>query len=169
MEPDLKFDLPFLDVQNLNTTTLNFELETCNKVVDNPIKEDEFNEHEFFGLLDDELLNSEGEDENHHFDFEINNSENVFNNKLEFQFSENKCEFQPIVLSTPKIIVNKTTCSIFNKTKFVFPNPHSTSKSFTIWFFVLKLCLTHLTRQINRSLEDRFIYFLTVYFLISCK
>ena len=62
VEPNLKFDLPFLDFENLNTTTLDFELEIHTEVVDNPTKEDEFNEHEFFGLFDDELLNSDGED-----------------------------------------------------------------------------------------------------------
>ena len=44
VEPKIKFDLSFLDFENLNTVTLDYELETCNKVVDNPIKEDEFNE-----------------------------------------------------------------------------------------------------------------------------
>ena len=57
----------------------------------NSTKEDEFNEHEFFGLLDDEWLNSDGKDLNHHFDFEINNYE--IDDKLEF--GENK--FQAIV------------------------------------------------------------------------
>lgn len=102
---DLNFDLPFSE--NLNTTTLNFKLDLRDEVFDNPIKEDEFNEHEFFGLLDDELLNSNEEDENHHFDFEINNSENVFNDKLEFQIGENKLELQSILLSTTrKYVIN---------------------------------------------------------------
>ena len=150
---DLNFDLPF--PENLNTTTLNFKLHLHDEVVDNPTKEVEFNEHEFYGVFENELLNFEGENFDHHFDFEIDNLEEI--------------ELQPIFLSTPKIIENKTTRMIFNKMTFVFPNPHSTAKSFTIWFFVLKLCLAHLTRQMNRSLEDRFIYFVTVYFLISCK
>lgn len=69
MEPKLKFDLPFLDFEILNTTTLDFENDIRNEVVDNPTKEEEF-----FGLLDDALLNSDEEDQYHHFDFEINNS-----------------------------------------------------------------------------------------------
>ena len=102
VEPNLNFDLPFSE--NLNTTTLNFEQDIRNEVVDNPTKEDEFNEHEFCGLFDDELLNSDGEDLNHQFDSEINNSEEFFNEQLEFQFGENKLELQSIVLSTLKII-----------------------------------------------------------------
>ena len=73
----------------------------------------------FFGLLDDELLNTDADDLNHHFDFEIYNFEKVFNDKFEFQFGEYKREFQP---STLKIIDNKTTRTILNKTTFVFPN-----------------------------------------------
>ena len=148
---DLNFDLPFSE--NLNTTTLKLDLH--DEVVDNPTKEVEFNEHEFYGLFENELLNFEGENFDHHFDFEIDTLKEI--------------ELQPIFLSTPKIIENKTTHMIFNKMTFVFPNPHSTSKSFTIWFFVLKLCLTHLTRQMNQSFVDRFIYFLTICFLVSCK
>ena len=148
---------------------MDFENDIRNEVVHNPTKEDEFNEHDFFGLFENESLNSDGEDLNHQFDVEFDNSEEVFNDKFDFKFSENKFEFQSIVLSTPKIIENKTTRTIFNKTTFVFPNQHSTLKSFTIWFSKLKLCLAYLTRQMNRSLEDRFIYALTIYFLISCK
>lgn len=124
-------------------------MDICDEVIDNLTKEDEFNEHEFYGIYKNESLNFNGEDFDHHFDFEIDNLEEVFNDKLEFQFGENKCEFQSIVLSTPKIIENKTTHSIFNKTKFVFPNRQSTLKSFTIWFFELKLCLAYLTGQMN--------------------
>jgi len=59
-EPNLKFDLPFLDFENLNTTTLDFEIGKHHEVVDNSIKEDEFNEHKFFELFD-EKSESEGE------------------------------------------------------------------------------------------------------------
>ena len=121
---DLNFDLPFSE--NLNTTTLNFKLDLHDEVVDNPTKEVEFNEHEFYGLFENELLNSKGESFHHPFDFEIDNFEEVFNDKFELQFGENKLELQSIVLSTPKIIENKTTHSIFNKTTLVFPNQRST-------------------------------------------
>jgi len=60
VEPILKFDLPFPDFENLNTTTLEFESEKHHEVVENSIKEDEFNEHEFFELFDDKF-ESEGE------------------------------------------------------------------------------------------------------------
>ena len=148
---------------------MDFENDTCSAVVDNHTKEDEFNEHAFFGLFKNELSNFEGEELHHHFDFEINNFEEVFNENIKFHFGDNELELQQIFISTPKIIEKETTRTIFNKTTFVFPNQHSTLKSFMIWFFILKLCLTYLTRQMNRSLEDRFIYFLTIYFLISCK
>jgi len=60
VEPNLKFDLPFPDFKNLNTTTLDFESEKHHDVVDNSIKEDKFNEHNFFELFDDKF-ESEGE------------------------------------------------------------------------------------------------------------
>ena len=69
MKLDLKFDLPFSE--NLNITTLDFELDTCNEVVDNPTKEYAFCEHKVIGFFENELLNSHGEDFNHHFDFEV--------------------------------------------------------------------------------------------------
>ena len=113
---DSNFDLPFSE--NLNTTTLKLDLQ--DEVIDNPTKEVEFNEHEFYGLFENELLNFEGENFDHHFDFEINNFEEVFNDKFEFQFGENKLELQSIFLSTLKIIQNKITRLIFDKTTFVF-------------------------------------------------
>jgi len=60
VESNLKFDLPFPDFENLNSTTLDFEIEKHLEVVENSIKEDELNEHEFFGLCD-EKSESEGE------------------------------------------------------------------------------------------------------------
>jgi len=60
VESNLKFDLPFPDFENLNSTTLDFEIEKHLEVVENSIKEDELNEHEFFGLFD-EKSESEGE------------------------------------------------------------------------------------------------------------
>jgi len=60
VEPNLKFDLPFPDFENLNTTTLDFEIEKHHEVVENSIKEDEFNKHKFFELFD-EKSESEGE------------------------------------------------------------------------------------------------------------
>jgi len=60
VEPNLKFDLSFPDFENLNTTTLDFEIEKHHEVVENSIKEDELNEHEFFEWFD-EKSESEGE------------------------------------------------------------------------------------------------------------
>jgi len=60
VEQNLKFDLPFPDFENLNSTTLDFENEKHHEVVESFIKEDELNEHEFFGLFD-EKSESEGE------------------------------------------------------------------------------------------------------------
>ena len=88
---DLNFDLPFSE--NLNTTTLKLDLH--DEVVDNPTNEVEFNEHEFYGLFENELLNFEGENFDHHFGFEIDTLKEI--------------ELQPIFLSPPKIIENKTT------------------------------------------------------------
>jgi len=55
VEPNLKFDLPFPGFENLNTTTLDFETEQHCEVVENSIKEDELNKHEFFELFDEKF------------------------------------------------------------------------------------------------------------------
>jgi len=60
VESNLKFDLPFPDFENFNTKTLDFEIEKHHEVVENSIKEDELNKHEFFELFD-EKSESEGE------------------------------------------------------------------------------------------------------------
>jgi len=59
VESNLKFDLPFPDFEILNTTTLDFEIEKHLEVVENSIKEDELNEHEFFGWCDKECESEE--------------------------------------------------------------------------------------------------------------
>jgi len=53
VESNLKFDLPFPDFENFNTTTLDFETKKHHEVVENFIKEDEFDEHKFFELFDE--------------------------------------------------------------------------------------------------------------------
>jgi len=55
VEQNLKFDLSFYDSEILNMTTWDFENVTFNEVVDNSVKEDEFNEHKFFRLFDDKF------------------------------------------------------------------------------------------------------------------
>jgi len=55
VEPNLKFDLPFPNFENLNITTLDFEIEKHHEVMENFIEEDELNGHKFFEFFDDKF------------------------------------------------------------------------------------------------------------------
>ena len=73
---DLKFDLPSSDKENLKVTTLNFENDQYNEVVNNSPKEDKFNEQKSFDLFDDKIeceaeLNSTCDDCERKLDLEI--------------------------------------------------------------------------------------------------
>ena len=164
-----QFDLPFSEHDELLTTNLELENEKCIEVVNNLIKEDDFCEQEILRICENELLHSNTVDLNHHLDVKINNFDEFFKDELEFINGENNQELQPLIKSTVKIIEKKTIHAVINKTTFVFPNQHSIVKSFINWFSERKLCLSYTKTQMHWSLEDRFIYFLTVYFLMYCE